>query len=231
MVKFKALTAFVCLAGICGVGEAATLVVNCTIIGTSSTELVVTVTCNQFNIVGATLQSVQISMSGQITGSLVLANNGGVVQTGTDTTTSDFNVGPLPGFSIVNPLFTPSYTTGPQSVLPGQTITFSGLIGSGGGNLGTNSANLAPYAGAGTFAIPVSTVTSFNGVMSGGNFDVQEFSTSASVTAVVTYAYLPAGTPPPVTDIPTLDEWSLIALGLLVLFAGGVTLRRRKGDA
>jgi len=227
MVKQKFLVALAAgLACVSGAAGAATLVVNCTVLGASGGELVGTLTCNQFNVAGATLQSVQIQMTGQIAGSLVLQNNGSATQTGTDTTSSDFSAGPLAGFSIVNPLFTPSYTTGPQNVLAGQTITFSGLIASLSSSLGTNTVNLVPYIGAGTFAIPVSTTTNFVSVMTGGLFDVQQIGTSESATAAVTYTYLPAGTLP-VTGIPTLSEWGLLVLAAILGLAAMAGLRRR----
>ena len=188
----RSLLAVVSLAGACGAASAATQVVNC---GTASgpTELVAAaVVCAQFNIGGATLQSVQITLSGNITGNLVLNNNTTAATTGSATTTSSASAGALAGFSFANPVFAPSFTTGTQPVAAGQTITFSGLSGNGSVDLGTNSITLAPYIGAGNFNIPVTTSTSSSVQGGGGSFHGSG-ATTGSVTAVVTYTYTGGG--------------------------------------
>jgi len=188
----RSLLAVVSLACACGAASAATQVVNC---GTASgpTELnAAAVVCAQFNVGGATLQSVQITLNGSITGNLVLNNNTAAPTTGSATTTSSASAGALAGFSFANPIFTPSYTTGTQPVAAGQTITFSGLSAIGTADLGTNSATLAPYTGAGNFTIPVSTSTSSSVQGGGGSFHGSG-ATNASATAVVTYTYTGGG--------------------------------------
>src|SRR5215467_11461032 len=123
----------------------------------SPTELNANIVCPQFS--GGGLTSVQISVSGGITGSITLTNNASTTQTVTGTTSSAFSIGALAGFTIVNPIFSASYTTGPQSLTAGQSKTFAGLSGTGSDNLGTDTTVLAPYTGAGTFNIAVSTLT------------------------------------------------------------------------
>ena len=181
-----------------GVASANTLVVNCTIVS-GPTELNANVLCPQFNVAG-TLQSVQITVSGSITGSITLTNNASTTQTGSGTTSSSFNVGALTGFSFVNPVFSASYTTGTRTLSAGQTLTVVGLSASGSGDLGTNSSSLAPYTGAGNFNIGVSTATLFSAQGSGGFFMGSE-AENASATAVVTYTFLPPTNTP--TNTPT----------------------------
>ena len=92
--------------------SAALLTVNCSVVS-SPTELNANIVCPQFS--GAGLTSVQISVSGGITGSITLTNNASTSQTVTGTTSSAFSVGPLAGFTFVNPIFSASFTTGPQT--------------------------------------------------------------------------------------------------------------------
>src|SRR5215472_6287295 len=108
--------------------SAALLTVNCSVVS-SPTELNANIVCPQFS--GGGLTSVQISVSGGITGSITLTNNASTSQTVTGTTSSAFSIGALAGFTIVNPIFSASYTTGPQSLTAGQSKTFAGLSGTG----------------------------------------------------------------------------------------------------
>jgi hypothetical protein len=62
------------------------------------------------------------------------------------------------------------------------------------GNCGLRTP-FAPYVGAGNFAVPVSTATSFTSI-GGGGFSSSANATSASATAVVTFTYTPAGSAP-----------------------------------
>jgi hypothetical protein len=176
---------------LCGVASATTLVENCTT-ASGTTELSTTVSCAQFNIAGATLQSIQITVSGTITGSITLTNNASTTQTGSGTTSSNLNVGALAGFTITNPVFTASFTTGMQTLNPSQTTAFAGLSGTGNGSLGTNSSNFAAYTGAGNFTIPISTATGSSIQGGGGQFAAGGV-TSASATAVVTFTYILTG--------------------------------------
>src|SRR6185295_11207145 len=95
-----------------GAASAATLVVNC---GTVSgpTELAsAAALCPQFNIAGASLTSISITVSGGLSGSVTLTNGAATTQTGVGTTTSQYSVGALAGFTFVNPRFTNSFTSG-----------------------------------------------------------------------------------------------------------------------
>jgi hypothetical protein len=184
--------------------SASILTVNCSTIG-SPTELAGNVVCAQFNLAG--LQSVQITVTGGITGSITLTNNSTTPQTVSGTTSSRLSVGALAGFSFVNTIFTASYTTGSQGLLAGQVATFAGLSGSGSGNLGTDSTILAPYIGAGTFNIGLSTLTDLS-VIGGGGQIASSQSTNAHGTAEVTYTYATSTVPEPTT-------MSLMGLGLL----------------
>jgi hypothetical protein len=184
--------------------SASILTVNCSVIS-GPTELIGNLACAQFN--GAGLQSVQITVSGGIGGSITLTNNSSTSQTGTGTTTSQFNIGPLAGFGFINPVFAGSFTTGPRTVAGNTTMTFSGLTGTGSGDLGTDSGTLAPYSGAGNFNIPVTTSTGFALSGGGGNFSSAQ-ATTANATAVVTYTF---GT----TSVPEPAALSLFGLGLL----------------
>jgi hypothetical protein len=199
------------LALLTGLVSAAT--VNCTVVS-SPTELNATIVCPQFNGVGLT--SVDITVTGEITGSITLTNNGTSTQSTTGTTTSNFDVGALAGFTIANPIFMAMFTTGSQSLNGGQTETFSGLTsGTNTKDLGTDTTVLAPYTGAGTFDIGVSTLTSFS-LIGGGGQIVGAQSTNADATATVTYT-TSTSTPEPVTA-------SLIGVGLCGL---GLLARRK----
>ena len=182
------LLAFVALGCWCGAALADVQMVNCST-ASSPTELDEDIVCPQFNL-GGTLQSVQIDVSGTIMGQLSLSNSGFISQTGAGTTSSSFSVGALAGFTFVNPLFEPSFTTGPRTLTATETLTVAGLSDSGDADLGTNSSSLGPYTGAGSFDIAISTVTSSGIEGGGGSFGGGGF-TSASATAVVTYTYAP----------------------------------------
>ena len=189
-------------------GLASATTVNCTVVS-GPTELSNSIVCPQFSGVG--LQSVQITVSGDITGSIMLMNNATTTESTQGTTSSDFSIGPLAGFSFGAPIFTAMYTTGPQSLTAGQSQTFSGLKGSGMKDLGTDTAVLAPYMGAGSFTIDVSTLTSLVITGGGGHIGSSQ-STSADATAVVTYT---AGTSTPEPLTASLIGLGLCGLGLL----------------
>src|SRR6266850_7804266 len=87
------------------VASAATLIVNCST-ASGTTELVsAAITCGQFNVGGAFLTDISIAVNGGITGSITLTNGDSTAHSGTGSTTSSFNFGPLNGFSFVNPIF------------------------------------------------------------------------------------------------------------------------------
>jgi len=190
--------------------SAATLSVDCGSQGPSSTELNMTFNCAQFN-PGAnqTLQSVQISVNGTITGTITLINGATTSQTGSGTTTSQFFVGALPGFTIASPLFTAQFSTGNQTLAPQSSTPFSGLSGSGGSTLGPQSSNLTSYTGSSTFAVVVTTSTGVSASGGGGQIGaIQSTQGSAAVSVLYTYGD---------TTVPEPGTMVLIGMGLVGL--------------
>ena len=187
----RALSTVIVWAGLCGAAAADTLIVNC---GTTSgpAEVVsAAVLCPQFNLGGQVVSAISISISGGISGSITQTNNGNTTATGVGTTSTQFSFGALAGFTFVNPVFMASFTTGNRTISVGQTLTVSGLSGSGNGALGSNTTSFAPYVGAGNFTIVFSTATVLAATGTGGSFAASAF-TNANATAVVTYTYAPA---------------------------------------
>jgi hypothetical protein len=185
----RSLFLVVAWAASCGLASGFTLVVNCTTVA-SPTELNANVVCSQFNLTGQTLTSISISISGGITGNLTLTNGSTTTQTMVETTSAQFSVGALSGFTFVNPVFSASFTTGNRSLNAGQTLTVAGLSANGSGTLGTNTTSFAPYVGAGAFTIHVSTATTLTGT-GGGGFPTFSQATNANATATVTYTSSP----------------------------------------
>jgi len=190
-----------------GMASASTLIVNCST-ASGPTELNTTISCAQFNLAGQSVSDISIAVSGGISGSITLTNNGVVTQTGSGTTTSAFSFGSLTGFTYVNPVFSPFFTTGPLTLGPRATTTVGGLSAPGNGTLGDNTTVFAPYLGAGNFTIPVTTSTGLGISGGGGNFGGSQ-STNADATAVVTFTYAPTVAAPEPATI------SLFGLGLL----------------
>jgi len=190
------------------VGSASTLVVNC---GTVSgpTELVsAAVLCPQFNLLGQTLSNISIAVSGGISGTITLTNGDASTQTGSGTSTTGFSFGALSGFTFVNPIYSPSFTTGSRSIAGNTTLTVPNLSATGNGTLGNDTTIFAPYTGGGNFSILTTTSTFFSAGGTGGAFMAAQ-SSSANATAVVTYTYAAtAASPEPATI-------SLLGLGLL----------------
>src|SRR5882762_10668639 len=118
-----------------GIASANTLIVNCST-ASGPTELVsAAIVCGQFNIGGATLSDISIAVNGGISGSITLTNGSVNPQSGSGTSTTSFNFGPLNGFSFVNPIYPASFTTGLQPLAGSTSATFSPLSGSGNGSL------------------------------------------------------------------------------------------------
>src|SRR5262249_31058444 len=175
-------------AALCGIASATTLVVDCGSVSGPTEFLSAGILCPQFDPALGTLSSISISISGGITGSLTLTNGSTATVTSVETTSTQFSVGALSGFSFVNPVFSASFTSGNRTLNAGQTLTISGLSGNGNGSLGTNTTTFAPYVGAGNFSILVSTATTLAGT-GGGGFPMFAQATIANATAVVTYTY------------------------------------------
>jgi len=190
--------------------SASTMLVTCSTLN-GPTELSGNLVCPQFN--GLNLTEISIMLSGGITGSITLTNNASVTETGAGTTNSAFTVGPLTGFSIPIPLFTSMFTTGTQSLTAGQSKTFSGLSGNG-SDIITDSTVFAPYTGAGSFNIAVSTATMLNISGGGGNFGGSQ-STSANATATVTYTFGSTTVPEMATPVYLLTGLGAILIGLV----------------
>ncbi len=188
--------------------SASTLVVNC---GTVSgpTELVsAAVLCPQFNLLGQTLSNISIAVSGGISGTITLTNGDSSTQTGSGTSTTGFNFGALSGFTFVNPIYSPSFTTGSRSIAGNTTLVVPGLSATAAGTLGNDTTIFAPYTGGGNFSILTTTSTFFSAGGTGGAFMAAQ-SSSANATAVVTYTYAATAA------IPEPATLSLLGLGLL----------------
>jgi len=193
---------------LCGIASANTLIVNCST-ASGPTELVsAAIVCGQFNIGGAILSDISIAVSGGISGSITLTNGDVNPQSGSGTSTTSFNFGPLNGFSFSNPIYPSSFTTGLQPLAGGQAATFSGLSGTGSGSLGNDTTQFGDYTGGGTFNVLTSTSTFFSSGGTGGSFSAAQ-SSSANATAVVTYTYDFAAAAPEPSTI------SLFGMGLL----------------
>jgi hypothetical protein len=176
------------------------------------TELNSNVVCPQFN--GLNLQNIAITISGGISGSITLTNNASVAESGAGTTTSQFMVGSLGGFTLANPLFAAMFTTGTLSLAAGQSKASSGLTGTGSATI-TDTSVFAPYTGAGSFNIPISTSTMLNITGGGGNFAGGQ-STSANATASVAYTFGTTTTVPEVgTPLYLVTGVGAILIGLL----------------
>ncbi len=199
--------------------SAGILIVNCSTVSGPTELTAAAILCPQFNLAGQTLSNISIAVSGGITGSITLTNGDNTTQTGSGTTTTSFNFGALSGFTFVNPIFSPSFTTGVRTLTAGQTLTVSGLSGSGNGTLGNDTTSFGAYTGASNFTIPVSTSTFFSSGGTGGFFQAAQAS-NANATGVVTYTY------DAVQGIPEPTTMSVLGLGLL-----GFGLLARKFNA
>ena len=211
MISTKTLFLLLALVAAMGTASATTITILCSTVS-GPTELNTSFACPQFT--GVNLQGIAITLNGSINGSVTLINNASVTETGSGTTTSEFLVGPLTGFTIAAPLFSVMLTTGSQSLNAGQTKTFSGLTGSGTATINDTTV-LAPYIGSSTFSVPVSTSTGLMVTGGGGNFASSQ-TTSASATASVVYTFGTINAVPEVSTLAYLGAgFGAILLGLL----------------
>ena len=194
-----------------------TMIVSCTTLN-DFTELNGNLSCPQFT--GVNLQSISISLTGSINGTITLTNNGAKKQTGSAQTLSEFSIGPLLGFSILDPLFSASFNTGSATIGPHLSQIFAGLFGSGSATI-LDTTNFTGYTGAGDFLIPVLTATNLTVFGGGGNFASSQ-STSGTASAEVTYTFNDS-------NVPEGSTSELMAGGL-VMMGFGLFRRRLRRD-
>jgi PEP-CTERM motif len=202
---------------------------SCTTLGPSGTDFTAgDVQCGRFNVAGATLNSITITVNGADTGSITLTNNNttdDTSATGTITTTYSLDSA-LSGFAFSAPLFQILMSVGPAPITAnGGTLSNTALTGSNaaGPLVDNNAGTFGGYTGGSFFDIFVDTTSSFGLSVSpsgnGTNTNAAE-SDTVSATASVTFNYTPAstGTPEPGTAL-------LLGLGAMFVVFGA---RRRK---
>ncbi len=184
------------------------------------TELNGSFSCTMFDSDLGTLNSVTLTIDGSITGDIGLTNTAADARTTSATSSASFIAGALAGFSLPNPLFTPSFGTGSQTILSGQTVTFLGLTGGGSTGPLLNNSILAPYeaAGGGNFSISVETLSGVSIVGGGGQIS-SSFATNASATATVVYDYSVNN-----QNVPEPASMAILGMSMLTL---GMARRRR----
>ena len=193
-----------------GSASATIMTVTCSTLN-GPTELNSPLVCPQFN--GLNLQNIAITITGGISGSITLTNNASVTETGSGTTTSQFTVGSLNGFTFASPLFAAMFTTGTQSLAAGQSKTSAGLTGTNSATI-TDNTVFAPYVGAGNFNIPISTSSMLEIMGGGGNFAGSQ-TTTANATASVAYTFGTTTVPEAGTPVYLVTGVGAILVGLL----------------
>ncbi len=189
--------------------------------GSELTSTPASFTCTQFDSNLGPLTSMTLTITGQITGPLVLTNVASQAQTFEFDVTFRHRVGALPGFSFTpapGNTFLSSFSTGSINLAAsGGSIGYNLLLNGTTGPM-VNNSNFAPYQapGGGNFAIDfyTNTLTSFSG--GGGNINVDQ-TTNAFTTATVSYTY----------GVTTPEPASMALLGAGMLALGFA--RRRRG--
>ncbi len=186
------------LIAVSSIAGAATVSATCSSITNQITDLTAAaVNCTQFNPALGTLNSISITVSGSIAGSISLTNSAGAPELVIGATNSMFSLHtPLTGFSFSSPLFTATLTTGPQTIPSGATDAFPNLVSgvsTNGPLTDSTVATFGPYVGTGTFPVSFDTLTSLNVTGGGGNVAANE-STSASAGLTVVFTFTPAPT-------------------------------------
>lgn len=180
--------------------------------GPSPTELNTALNVPQFNLLGQTLQSVQWTLSGTVSGTVTLTNNSGTSQTLSATSSSQFT-----GTDTVSTgqvVFTAQWTTGSVTIPAGQTQSFTGS----GSNSQTSAVfgALAGYIGAGTWSETLTTLSGLS-LLGGGGQIANTQALLASGILTVTYTY---------SDVVPEPATFFLSGGALIAVAS--ILRRRK---
>jgi hypothetical protein len=212
----RILSASILAVAACGLASANSIAGTCTTISAPTELASASLTCSKLDTstipLTAVITSIDLTINGEITGSIRLTNNAGTTQLVSGTTNSNFFGSALAGFSFTSPLFNPSFTTGFQSLTAADSVLFSGLDSGLVSETRTNTTNFAPYLGIGNFAISFSTISGFN-LTGGGGQVASAQTTNAFASAAVTYNYtIPSGTPEPATML--LFGSALVGLGV-----------------
>jgi len=219
---FKALSAAAIFGSLAFANPASATVINGTCTSASGpTDLLAATTgafnCTKFDSNLGALNSMVLTITGQITGTISITNTGPNTENFQATTTSMFTALALAGFGT--PSFSASLGTGAVSQVSGSSVVYGPLAGNGTTGPMFNNSVLAPYeaAGGGFFDINVGTLTGLALLGGGGNLLAGQ-STQANVTATVSYDY----------GVQTPEPATMAVLGAGMLGLGLARRRRNK---